>query len=163
MRLDLYKIWLNKNKMRLNMYKIWLNIKKMRLNLYKIWLNKNKMRLNMYKIWLNIKKMRLNLYKIWLNKNKMRLNMYKIWLNINIVSILNGLKYAKLILNCDTRTRPLIAEELYSQIVPPPQNFVIINGSKGYGETLNRKTWMGSMTFHIVALSLLKAFYWLMN
>ena len=76
MRLNIYKMWLNANKMRLNIKKMGLNTSKMRLKIYKMWQNTNKMRLNANKMRLNINKVRLNTNKMRLNINKLRLNTY---------------------------------------------------------------------------------------
>ena len=55
-----------------------------------------------------------------------------------------GFQWTKWILNCDTCTRPFIAQELWSWIFPPPENPVMINRNKGYGESPIRNTWIGS-------------------
>ena len=55
-----------------------------------------------------------------------------------------GFQWTKLILNCDTCSRPFIAEELWSWIFPPPENSVIINANKRYAESSNGKTWIVS-------------------
>ena len=53
------------------------------------------------------------------------------------------------------RARPFIAEERFPWILLPPENSVIINGSKGYVESPNRKTGIGSVSFRTVVLSIL--------
>ena len=55
-----------------------------------------------------------------------------------------GFQWTKWNLNCDTCTRPFIAEELWSLIFLPPENSVMRNGNKGYAESPNRKTWIES-------------------
>ena len=60
-------------------------------------------------------------------------------------------------------TRLFIAEELSSWILPLPENSIMINGSKRYRESPNGKTGIESIPFHMVVLSLWKAFYWLKN
>ena len=67
---------------------------------------------------------------------------------INIYNTLwasqTGYQWTKWNLNCNLCTRPFMAEELWSWIFPPPENSVMINGNKGYAESPNRKTWIGS-------------------
>ena len=55
-----------------------------------------------------------------------------------------GYQWTKWNINCDTCTKPFMAEELWSWIFPPPENSSIINANKGYAESPNRKTWIGS-------------------
>ena len=55
-----------------------------------------------------------------------------------------GFRWTEWILNCDRCITSFIAEELCSWILPPPGNSVMINGNKGYAESPNRKTWIGS-------------------
>ena len=55
-----------------------------------------------------------------------------------------GFQWTKWILDCDTCIRPFITEELWSSIFSTPENFIMINGNKGYAESRNRKTWIGS-------------------
>ena len=51
----------------------------------------------------------------------------------------------------------------FSWVFPRPENSAMINGSKGYEDSPNKKTGIESVSFHAVVLSLFKAFYWLKN
>ena len=60
-------------------------------------------------------------------------------------------------------TRPFMAEKPFSWIFPRPENSAMINGSKGYEDSQNKKTGIESVSFHAVVLSFFKVFYWLKN
>ena len=76
---------------------------------------------------------------------------------------LKWISCTKWILNCRTYIRQFTTEQLFSWILIPLENSIMIHGSKGYAESPNRKTGIGSVLFRMVVLSLFEASYWLKN